>query len=354
MSARKIKGVWRYRIVVKLPDGSKQRISGTPEINTKGAAEKDERAHIERLKYTDEIKPKISAPLFSDFSSRWLDRHVLVAGNRSSTRTQRESHLRVRLAPFFDGLTLDKIDRARISALQAELLIELEPSSAAGVVNTLTLLLRDAQAWGELSAMPDLPKRIKIPKGEKKALTDSQQAALLASCESELERLTVIFALDTGARAGEQLGVQWGDVDFNARRIWIRRQRYAGETRETKTGIVRYVDMTGRLHDSLRDHVIRSEGSKLGDSEFIFSDSFGRPRTYSHLQSLIVKLCGRTKIEPVSWHCLRHTFASRLLNRDVPPHVIQRWLGHTGVGQTMEYAHADTDEGSRYIRSLDA
>ncbi len=49
MSAyRDARGVWRYRVVVKLPDGSKLRISGTPNVNTKRAAEVAEREHVER------------------------------------------------------------------------------------------------------------------------------------------------------------------------------------------------------------------------------------------------------------------------------------------------------------------
>jgi hypothetical protein len=41
-------GRWRYRKVVHLPDGSTMRVSGTPDTNTKLAADAAERAHIER------------------------------------------------------------------------------------------------------------------------------------------------------------------------------------------------------------------------------------------------------------------------------------------------------------------
>lgn len=42
-------GSWRYRKLVRMPDGSRPRIEGTPSLNTKLAAEQAERAHIERL-----------------------------------------------------------------------------------------------------------------------------------------------------------------------------------------------------------------------------------------------------------------------------------------------------------------
>jgi hypothetical protein len=41
---------WIYRTVVKLRDGSKVRIFGTPEVNTREKAEEAERDHIDRVK----------------------------------------------------------------------------------------------------------------------------------------------------------------------------------------------------------------------------------------------------------------------------------------------------------------
>jgi len=49
MAVRPDNGQWRYRKVVKLPDGRKVRISGTPAFNTRVAAEEAERAHVLRV-----------------------------------------------------------------------------------------------------------------------------------------------------------------------------------------------------------------------------------------------------------------------------------------------------------------
>ncbi len=352
MSARKVKGVWRYRIVVKKPDGTKVRISGTPEINTKAAALQEERLHIERLK-----EP---APMFEryridvrDFVAKWLDERAKATGNRSSTIVQRRSHLEKRIVPFFFGGGLVDFTTAHISEFRSKLLAELQPTSAASVMTTLTLFLRDAFDAGALPLLPRMPPPIKVPEGKKIGFTDAEQAALIAACDTDEERLELIFALDTGARASEQLGVQWVDVDFMKRRIWIRRQRYMGETRDTKTGVERYVDLTQRLGDALdvysaaRNHV----------NGFVFTGPFERPRTYSHLASLMSKLIRRAKANGIeikgSWHKLRHTFASRCINKDIPPHVIQRWLGHTSLEHTMDYAHMDDGTGPRFIKALD-
>jgi hypothetical protein len=45
---RKKNGRWFYRKLIKMPDGSRQDISGMPTLNTKLEAERAEREHIER------------------------------------------------------------------------------------------------------------------------------------------------------------------------------------------------------------------------------------------------------------------------------------------------------------------
>lgn len=362
MSVRKIDGAWRYRIVVKRPDGTKVRISGTPEINTRVAAEREERLHVDRLK-VPEAKKEIPLMRVDAFARLWLDEHAVASGNKSSTRAQRESHLRTRIVPYFSayfGGLLSDIDTRGISEFRSKLLAELQPASAASVMTTLTLLLRGAVDAGQLAQLPRMPSPIKVPEGKKVGFTDAEQAALLAACETDEERLTLIFALDTGARASEQLAVRWSDVDNWKRRIWIRRQRYMGEARETKTGVERYVDMTERIQFLLRVKKDREiDRATINDSSgYLFCDRFGRPRTYSHLASLLEKLRRRAKAAGVevegSWHKLRHTFASRCINRDIPPHVIQRWLGHTSLEHTMDYAHLDDGTGGRFIKALDS
>jgi hypothetical protein len=54
---------WRYRKTITLPDGSKIRITGTPPINTRVAAEAAERDHIQRALNQKAAKPK---EVFSD------------------------------------------------------------------------------------------------------------------------------------------------------------------------------------------------------------------------------------------------------------------------------------------------
>jgi hypothetical protein len=71
---------WRYRVQFRLPDGSSKRIQGTPALNTKEAAERAEREHINRLE--DAIRnPKAArkeaAPKFETFAKTFLEISVV-------------------------------------------------------------------------------------------------------------------------------------------------------------------------------------------------------------------------------------------------------------------------------------
>ena len=64
-------GGWRYRKRIRLLDGSRPRIEGTPSLNTKLAAEAAERAHIERLLRGGSPERK-EAPRFEEFAVDFL------------------------------------------------------------------------------------------------------------------------------------------------------------------------------------------------------------------------------------------------------------------------------------------
>ena len=48
---------------------------------------------------------------------------------------------------------------------------------------------------------------------------------------------------------------------------------------------------------------------------------------------------GRAKIRAFSWHCLRHTFASRLVMAGVDLRTVQELMGHKNISMTVRYSH---------------
>lgn len=54
----------------------------------------------------------------------------------------------------------------------------------------------------------------------------------------------------------------------------------------------------------------------------------------------------------LTWHCLRHTAASRWVMSGVPIAVVSRYLGHSSVNQTMVYSHLQPDNAARAVAAM--
>ena len=63
----------------------------------------------------------------------------------------------------------------------------------------------------------------------------------------------------------------------------------------------------------------------------------------------ILKRAGLTGI---TWHTLRHTFASRLTRSGVDLVTVKELLGHSTINTTMRYAHSNHDTKARAVAKL--
>jgi site-specific recombinase XerD len=62
--------------------------------------------------------------------------------------------------------------------------------------------------------------------------------------------------------------------------------------------------------------------------------------------------CRKARISGVTWHTLRHTFASRLVNRGVDIVTVKELLGHSSLSVTMRYAHTNFDSKRAAVEKL--
>lgn len=89
--------------------------------------------------------------------------------------------------------------------------------------------------------------------------------------------------------------------------------------------------------------------SKKTESVF-YNPQTGRP--FVDLKAGFALACSKTGISGVSWHTLRHTFASRLVERGVDIVTVQQLLGHSTVTVTMRYTHTNIDSKRSAVSKL--
>ena len=183
------------------------------------------------------------------------------------------------------------------------------------------------------------------------------EAALeLGSRKNAQDYYGILFgAVNTGLRLGELLGLRWQDLELPEEGPAVLHVRHqlsrAGSYEEPKTA-------KGRRRVPLSDDVAaffkarRFAASYPGDGFPVFCAPHGKPLTHRAVQrggfdparNLAREKLGKgfthTDGKPVTFHDLRHAFASRAASRGVPVGVLSAILGHANVGITQTvYVH---------------
>jgi integrase len=331
------------------------------------AAREGARAKVRRIAGGEERAPVGEGKTFDELAEHWLK---IKAAKKKSIRDDRSMinrHLRPALGPIL--LTLlrkDVIDEVFVELVgeydqDGE---EIRPGKVGKKTawNILTLLgsmLREAkkQDW-----IPDVP-HVERPVQDQQDfvwITESQvEKLVVAASEDELHpQLAPIVATAaySGMRAGEVLGLQWSDVDFQARRIAIRRSFGAeGKDNSTKSRRVRYVPLLGKLAGVLRDW----KGA-CPSAVWVFPSRAGVARQAAdrHLQEFFHGALDRAGISSetvrgsrgntghrvrkrraFTFHDLRHSFASNWMVAGEDLFKLSKVLGHKSITTTERYAH---------------
>ena len=166
------------------------------------------------------------------------------------------------------------------------------------------------------------------------------ERALLDAVPDARRREMVEIAVHTGLRWSEQMGLRWRDCDFMTKTLTVPRSKH-GETR--------HVPMNSRVREILMDMGTRR--LPQGD-EYVFrgAESAEPPqkadrwftRTVTKARHTLSEAGRQADVEMLdgfTWHCLRHTFASRLAMAGVDLLVIKELGGWKTLAMVMRYAH---------------
>ena len=171
----------------------------------------------------------------------------------------------------------------------------------------------------------------------------------------------IVILVETGLRISELYGLTKADVDLCNRRIYVRRQlcRTAEKpyfiTAPKSTSGIRTVPMSDRALTAFR-HVLSNRPSCAvemmidGITGFIFLDKDNNPKVSMHCQNYMRKMQAKyrkiygTRMPTVTPHILRHTFCTRMAQRELDPKSLQYVMGHSKPDITLGlYTHADYD-----------
>jgi integrase/recombinase XerD len=185
--------------------------------------------------------------------------------------------------------------------------------------------------------------KLKLPDVLPRAMNPSDVRKLLCVIENIRDRALFLLLLRTGIRIGEALGLRLNDLDIKGRKVHL----YEGE----KNSMGRVVYLSDDALFAIKLWLRRRNKSK----EFVFYGQSNGHLCYSTGRGLFVKYLKKAGLDQKGYtaHCLRHTFASELLNAGMRLECLQQLLGHQDIEVTRRYARlTDTTREEEYFRAM--
>jgi integrase len=200
----------------------------------------------------------------------------------------------------------------------------------------LSLVYRIAVENGKVQMNPArLVRRRREDNAVIRYLKEDEETRLRAAVEPRHpERWAeIVFAMNTGLRASEQSRAQWDDIDAMQKPPQLR-------IGLTKRGPVRYVPLNRAAQQALET----MRAIRIGQDTCL-----RKSPTACGSRSRWKRPGSRTS----PGHCLRHTFASRLVMAGVDIRTVAELMGHKSLQMTMRYAHLASQHNAQAVAKLD-
>lgn len=180
----------------------------------------------------------------------------------------------------------------------------------------------------------DKIKRIKVPEKQPLFFTKKEFAKLCKvisqNKDSDLLDLT-IFAVYTGLRRGELLNLKWNQIDIDSKMLFLNNTDFITKSKKIRTvPLSKKVIAVIKRRNRIDEFVFSRNGEKL-DGDFVTQK----------FKKYVIDAEVNSKLH---FHSLRHTFASWLVQKDVPIQKVSKLLGHSDLSVTQIYAHLTVND----------
>ncbi len=249
------------------------------------------------------------------YDAKWKD-------GKDSMRSYRRA---INLSDIIGNVPLSQITEEAVSKLIKAL--EKKKSSVATVNRYLaslkTILKHKKQSTDHIKLKKERNGRIRtVSKEEESTVVERLRQAPEGNKRSYYPEVgdLVEVLVDTGMRLSEALSIKYEDINFTAGliSIWI-----------NKGDRPRSLPMTRRVRDILTRR-------QLGESSRVFTIKDHQAQS---AWTWVRKQMGLEDDKQFVLHALRHTCASRLVNKGIDLYVVKEWLGHSTIQVTEKYAH---------------
>jgi len=266
---------------------------------------------------------------------------------KATTLDNYRAILRAHLLPRFGELVVNRVQKRDIEEFMAALAeAGLAAHTRLGIFKLLSQVFTFAvrNGWCEDNPCCSVRRPQVRECSEIRFLNQRDLDALIVSVDASgvpfgsTDRAIFLTAAMTGMRQGELLALRWRDVDWEAKRIRVRRNYTRGHwsTPKSRSG-ERSVPLSSKVEAELRAHLQQSRFS--GEDDLVFANPLsGEVLPHGPLVRRFKKAVKAAEVREVRFHDLRHTFGTRIAAAGVPMRVLQAWMGHRDYRTTLIYA----------------
>ncbi len=279
---------------------------------------------------------------------------------KKSTLSRYRDILNNRILPYFQGVSVAEITNEAAEQYVGYLRNDgLSEKSIRDTLSLFYLILEYADERGTPSALTKKPLLPKTPKKAVEIFTDADQSILEVYLREHLcpETAGIYIALYTGLRIGELCALRWESIDLVKGTLTVNAtvQRISTTDEKKKTAVIidtpksisseRTIPLPHFLIELLLPFRQNNDVYLLTES-----DKPTEPRTFYRKYKRILNDC---HLPDHTFHALRHTFATRAVEKGFDSKTLSEILGHSSVRLTLErYVHPPFELKRSYMEKM--
>lgn len=358
------RGKNKYRLTVSMGSGkNRKRYRRTVTCKNKTQANKELAKFVAEIEGDNFIEP--SKVTFEAFAQKWLEEH---AYDLAPATVQTYEGYLDKIIPFFGSIKLSEIKPLQLLEFYSYLGKDYKKKDGKPLSNNsiikyhrlLKIMFGSAVKWNLIKENPvDKVDPPKYQKPKSNYYDEKEVKELIQSLEKEPIKYVaaILLTIATGVRRGELMGLEWRHIDFKNNTITIEQanQYLSGKgifTKEPKTeSSIREIIVPKSTMATLKKHKNeeRRKMFKLGElweggeleNSFVFTQWNGKPMHLDTIPNWFKKFQERKGLRRITFHQLRHTSATMLVNAGLNVQALSARLGHSNTSTTLNiYSHA--------------
>ena len=330
------------------------------------------------------IKPKPVPMTVNAWETFW--RENLLTGLAANTIRNYRERYEKNVKPILGDMLLTDVKPMHCKTVLNSMIASYAGSTIRQTYITMGTMFKAAKENGLIDTHPldgvRFEASVKAP-DEIHFLTVTEQAKFMEAAKRSHNYAQYALILETGLRTGEMIGLTWDTIDWERHTLTVnktlefryKQQEWRAGPPKTKKSY-RTIPLTDTAYQILWDlyqvreyrkeapeldkvltYVDRrtAEKTKMNMRDLVFINfRTGMPAKNSSYDTHLYKLCDTAGIEHFCMHALRHTYATRAIERGMPPKVLQKLLGHASIKTTMDkYVHVTDDSLFQAVRQFE-